>query len=100
MKVYIAGAITKDPQYREKFAAAEARLKAEGHAVVNPCKNNGFTYREYINMGLCELMHCDAIYLLKGWSGSAGAVLERQYASTVGLYIIEETDPRWQWLLK
>lgn len=92
MKVYIAGAITDNPNYEEQFKAAEERLKESGHAVINPCKNEGFTYREYINMGLCELMHCDAIYLLKGYENSTGATLEHDYARTVGLKIMLEED--------
>lgn len=90
MKVYIAGAITDNPNYKEQFKAAEERLRAAGHAVINPCKNEGFTYREYINMGLCELMHCDAIYLLKGYDQSTGAVLELDYARSVGLEVMSE----------
>lgn len=92
MKVYIAGAITDNPNYEEQFKAAEERLKERGYEVFNPAKNQGYTYREYINMGLFELMHCDAIYLLKGYENSTGATLEHDYARTVGLKIMLEED--------
>lgn len=92
MKVYIAGAITDNPNYEEQFKAAEERLKERGYKVFNPAKNQGYTYREYINMGLFELMHCDAIYLLKGYENSTGATLEHDYARTVGLKIMLEED--------
>lgn len=91
-KVYIAGAITDNPNYEEQFKAAEERLKERGYEVFNPAKNQGYTYREYINMGLFELMHCDAIYLLKGYENSTGATLEHDYARTVGLKIMLEED--------
>lgn len=90
MKVYIAGAITDNPNYKRDFKKAEEKLKAAGFAVINPVKNDGFTYREYINMGLCELMHCDAIYLLKGYEESTGALLELNYAYSVGMTVIRQ----------
>lgn len=90
MKIYIAGAISSNPDYEKQFKAAEEKLKTEGHAVVNPVKNWGFGYKEYIDMGLCELMRCEAIYLLEGWKSSPGANLELHYANTVGLQIYEQ----------
>ena len=91
MKVYIAGAISSNPNYEKQFEEAERSLLEEGHAVINPVKNEGFDYKEYIDMGLCELMRCEAIYLLEGWEKSPGANLELTYALTVGLQVYEQT---------
>ncbi len=90
MKVYIAGKITGNPDYIKQFAEAEEELKASGHTVLNPVKNKGFSYKEYIDMGLCELMKCDGIYLLDGWQESSGARLEFLYAMVTGMVAVEE----------
>lgn len=90
MKVYIAGPITNDPDYMAKFQAAEERLLAEGYQVVNPAKNQGYSYKEYIDIGLFELMHCDAIYLLNGYETSKGAGVEYHYALVTDMIMMYE----------
>lgn len=90
MKVYIAGSITHNPNYKEQFAQAERTLKDAGYEVVNPVKPEGNKYKWYIDEGLKQLMQCDAIYLLRNWQQSKGACLEKRYAQTVGLKIYKQ----------
>lgn len=92
MKIYIAGAISNNPDYEKQFEQAERMLLEEGHAVLNPVKNWGFDYKDYIDMGLCELMRCEAIYLLEGWESSPGAQLELHYAKLTGLQVYEQHE--------
>ena len=87
-KIYISGAITNNPNYKEQFAAAEAELIAAGNEAINPAKNTGNTYKEYIDKGLMQEMQCDAIYMLPGHEHSTGATLELNYAEAVGMEIM------------
>lgn len=93
MIIYISGTITNNPNYIKEFDAAEKKLTKEGHTVINPIKPKGFSYKEYIDMGLFDLMHCDAIYMLSNYNKkSKGATLELNYAKTVDLKIIWEKN--------
>lgn len=79
MKIYIAGPITGIFNYRERFAAAEEELKKRGHTVLNP---------SYLPDGLKNYMHickamidqADALYMLRNYRGSIGAMEEYRYA--------------------
>lgn len=90
--IYIAGSITNDPNYEEHFKSAEHYLRDMGYKPINPIMPLGFTYEEYIDMGLSKLKYCDGIYMLSGWQTSKGATLEHLYAQTIGLKIMYEED--------
>lgn len=88
MKVYISGAISNNPNYKEEFAAAEKLLKKHGFEVVNPTslgEVDGWTWEDYMKKDIKLLVDCDAIYLIDGWEKSKGARLEAKLASWLDL---------------
>jgi len=82
MRIYIAGKITGELDYKEKFKKAEDKLKEMGHIVVNPTMlPDGLgAHRDYMDICITMLGKCDAIYLLKGYEGSPGAMQEAIHA--------------------
>ena len=85
MKVYIAGRITGDQRYREKFAEAEAALREVGHIPLNPAVlPEGMEKEDYMRICTAMLDSADAIGLLGDWTSSPGAQLEMHYADYVG----------------
>lgn len=67
MKIYISGPITNNPGYEKQFAEAEEKLLSMGHLVINPAKNPGTCYKDYLDIGLLELMNAmPSIYFRAG----------------------------------
>ena len=97
MRIYISGAITGTTDYKERFKKAEKELLKKGYEVINPVNIAEnlppLNYNEYLTIDLLLLSLCDAIYMLKGWHNSNGAIKEYTIANkTNKLVIFEERD--------
>ena len=101
MKVYIAGPITHDPNYKEKFAEVAEKVRELGAEPVNPAEApEGLTYREYIDRGLDLLKGCSMICMLPGSDKSKGAFMEKQYAITVDMPILRAYFHNSEWVIR
>ena len=91
-KIYISGAITNNPFYKDEFARAAAVVTAAGCEVVNPAEIEieGGSWLDYMRRDIKLLVDCDGVYMLHNWQESAGAKIEHQLAQDLGLKIIYE----------
>lgn len=77
MKIYIAGKITGDMGYREKFAVVEAALWAQGFTVINPAVlPEGMRPEDYMRICFAMVDIADEVVFLPDWQESQGANLE------------------------
>lgn len=93
MKIYIAGKITGDPGYLDKFREETEKLEGMGHIVLNPAElPEGMSKAEYMRICFAMIDCADAVFLLPGWQGSPGARLEQAYCSYIG----KPSDGIWE----
>jgi len=92
--LYLAGKITGDPDFIEKFARAQARLEAKDFIVFNPAKlpQDAFSWDAYMRIGFALLDECDVICMLPDWRESNGATWELGRAIAKGKRIIYYED--------
>lgn len=91
MKIYIAGKITGNDNFKEEFERVDNALKAKGHITTNPAiLPDGFSQKDYMKICLSMLDCCDAILLMNNWKESKRATIEYLYAEKVGIFVIEE----------
>lgn len=91
--VYIAGKISGDEYYENKFNIAKNNLVDLGFIVLNPASLPwGLEYEQYLRIGLSMLNEADIIYLLDDYKDSPGALKEIEYAKQKGIMILKSID--------
>lgn len=95
MKIYISGAITGVPDYVDKFNHAQNVLtvKYPTATIVNPLfivKEPFADWIDCMKADIKELVDCNAIYMMKGWHHSKGAMLEFIIAKNLDMTILFE----------
>ena len=91
MKVYIAGKISGDPAYREKFKLAERALAEQGDIVLNPATlPERMRPSDYMRICMAMMESADIVAFLPDYEQSRGAQLEWawcQYTSKQTMYL-------------
>lgn len=89
MKIYLAGRITGDPDYKARFRRAARKLETMFGPVLNPADlPDGLDNADY--MAICTTMiNCaDMVAFLPGWTASPGAALEHNYCAYIGKEVL------------
>jgi len=89
MKAYIAGKITGDPGYREKFEIGKRDLEQDGLIVLNPAElPEGLSGGDYMRICISMIECADVVYFLPDWYESSGAKLEHDLCLYIGKPVI------------
>lgn len=106
--IYIAGPMTGIENHNfEAFNAAAELLEAKGFEVVNPASHGvvvGASWADYLRYDIQRLSECGAVFFLRGWENSPGAMLEWTIARQLGLSLRFQdgaaTEPDYDFLFQ
>lgn len=90
-QLYLCGAISGNPHYKEEFELARKMLSQVGYAVCSPlefCKKN-WSYEECIRMCIRVLSTKDAIAIVNNIKNSMGALLEVHIGRMLRMQIMD-----------
>lgn len=92
-KVYIAGKITGDSEYRAKFNTASKKASKLFTAVINPASNpEGLSKADYMRICFAMIDSADVVMFLPDWKDSEGASLEHAFCEYIGKPILYMSD--------
>lgn len=84
MKIYIAGKITGDRNYRQKFARVASQYREKGNVILNPAVlPTGMNSADYMRICLAMIDTADAVVFLPDWLNSRGASVELEYCNYI-----------------
>lgn len=91
-KIYIAGPMTGYENFnRDSFhSAADCCAKNKDIALNPAILPDGLTQAQYMDICFAMIRAADAIYLLKGYEESKGAMAELAYAEKLELDVIKQ----------
>lgn len=85
MKAYIAGQITGDTNYRDKFRRAQEALEGQGFTVLNPAVlPYGLDPADYMRICFAMIDGADVAAFLPDYAESRGARLEYDWCQYTG----------------
>lgn len=85
MKIYIAGRISGDPDYEEKFKRYKRTFSKLNAVVLNPAElPQGLSVADYMRICFAMIDVADTVVFLPDWERSGGAQLEKEYCEYTG----------------
>lgn len=85
MKIYIAGKITGDSGYREKFEKVAAELEARGNIALRPSAlPEGMDRADYMKICFAMIDVADMVVFLPDMADSEGTLVELMYCRYIG----------------
>ena len=88
--IYLSGAISRDPDWRSKFAGWESEAaKHSPKRILSPTIfPEGWEYDEYMEHCMIMVRRSDIIVMLPCWKNSTGAEAELAYARSLNRLVV------------
>ena len=84
IKIYIAGKISGDNKYKQKFKKTKEKYEKEGHIVLNPaCLPEGMKKSDYMRICFAMIDSADMVIFLPDYTDSKGAQVELCYCKYI-----------------